>query len=601
MGVMMMKSCVVPLCCLLGWMSLAAAPPEAKRVVVLGDSITHSGQYLEYLETILLVQTEKRYELLNLGLSSETVSGLSEPGHADGKFPRPGLHERLQRVLDKAKPDLVLACYGMNDGIYFPLKQSRFDRFIEGIEQLRSKVKAAGAALIHLTPPVFDPLPIKDKVMPAGLNAYPRPFEGYNRVLDRYSEWLLSKKSAGWEVIDVHGPMNAALAEQRKADAGYSFSKDGVHPGKEGHWIISQSILDAWGVKHDWVLEDLVEPKGRLAALNQLVAERQRVLKAAWVEACGHKRPGVGKGLPLEEAKTKAAEISQAITALLESNHGFAKSAAAGEDKTAPPMTKKDGESKPQEAVAKPGLFPGTLSMWHGFDRYDFDWQGIKATVVAPKEAAAGKPWVWHGEFFGHKPDPDVALLEKGFHIVYLKMNDTLGCPATVKTWTDFYQHLTQQYRFSKKPSLVGLSRGGLYCYNWAIANPGKVSCIYADAPVCDFKSWPGGKGKGPGDPRNWALVLKLWEFKDESEALAYKGNPVDALAPLAKNKVPLLHVFGDADEVVPAEENTLLLAERYRGLGGTIELIAKAGGKHHPHGLQDSTPIVNFILRHAK
>ncbi|TLD70907.1 hypothetical protein FEM03_11430 [Phragmitibacter flavus] len=587
----MMKLRFLPLWCLLGCLELTAAPPEADRIVVLGDSITASGQYLEYLETILMVQTAKRYEFLNLGLSSETVSGLSEPGHAAGKFPRPGLHERLQRVLDKTKPDLVLACYGMNDGIYFPLKQTRFDRFTTGIEQLRSKAKAAAADVIHLTPPVFDPLPIKDKVMPAGLNAYPRPFEGYNRVLDRYSEWLVGRRSAGWKVIDVHGPMNAALAEQRKANAEFTFATDGVHPTKEGHWIISQAILDAWDVKHDWVLEDLVEPQGRLAALYKLVGDRQKVLKSAWLEACGHKRPGVAKGLPLEEAKTKAEEISKSLVALLESSGGFTKKEEVGK----PAMEEKAG------TTAKPGLFPGTRSVWQGYDRYDFDWQGITATIVAPKEAAAGKPWVWHGEFFGHKPDPDAALLGKGFHIVFLKMNDTLGCPATVKTWTEFYQHLTKQYRFSKKPALVGLSRGGLYCYNWAIANPGKVSCIYADAPVCDFKSWPGGKGEGPGDPRNWALVLKLWNFKDEAEALAYKGNPVDALAPLAKNKVPLLHVFGDADEVVPAEENTLLLAERYRKLGGTIELIAKAGGKHHPHGLQDSAPIVNFIARHAK
>src|SRR5205823_1636565 len=89
----------------------AASPsalPDAKRIVFLGDSITWAGQYIEYLETILLAETDKRYEMLDLGLSSETVSGLSEPNHANGQFPRPYLHERLERVLDKTKPDLVL-------------------------------------------------------------------------------------------------------------------------------------------------------------------------------------------------------------------------------------------------------------------------------------------------------------------------------------------------------------------------------------------------------------------------------------------------------------------------------------------------------------
>src|SRR6202000_356809 len=98
----------------------------------------------------------------------------------------------------------------------------------------------------------------------------------------------------------------------------------------------------------------------------------------------------------------------------------------------------------------------------------------------------------------------------KGFHIVYMKIPDMLGSPGAVAHWNHVYDVLTKQYHFNKKPALVGLSRGGLYCYNWAIPNPTKVSCIYGDAPVCDFKSWPGGKGKGKGDKHNWELVQQL-------------------------------------------------------------------------------------------
>lgn len=251
-------------------------------------------------------------------------------------------------------------------------------------------------------------------------------------------------------------------------------------------------------------------------------------------------------------------------------------------------------------AAEGPAPLPGKVTQWHGFDRCDFEVGGRPALVVAPKQAAAGKPWVWHGEFFGHKPAPDIALLERGFHVAYLSVPDMLGAPPAVKHWDAFYVHLTEKHGFAKKVALVGLSRGGLYCYNWAAANPEKVACIYGDAPVCDFKSWPGGKGKGPGDKNNWKLVLERYGFKNEAEALAYDRNPVDNLAPLAKAKVPLLHVYGDADEVVPWDENTGVVAERYRKLGGDITLIAKPGVRHHPHGLEDSTPIVDFILKHA-
>jgi pimeloyl-ACP methyl ester carboxylesterase/lysophospholipase L1-like esterase len=575
--------------------------PKAKRIVFLGDSITHSGQYIEYVETILLAQTTKRYDILDLGLSSETVSGLSEPGHADGAFPRPVLRERIERVLSKTKPDLVVACYGMNDGIYYPYSDERFDKFAEGIERLRGAVERHDAHIIHLTPPVFDPLPIKEKVLPAGEKEYRKPFEGYNHVLDVYSEKLLYQAHHfGWRVIDIHSPLKAALEEGRKADPSFVFAKDGVHPNAEGHWIMAQQILHFWGVDHNFTLDDLTKPDGKLFALHKLEAERLHVRSAAWLSACGHKRPGVKPGLPLEEAEQKGTELTGQIETEIARLRGLnlmhlpkddaASSLPTGELKHTALPEKKETDTE----------LPPAQKDWHGFPEHHLTVDEKDVTVVSPTQEAEGKPWCWHGEFFGHKPDPDIALLGKGFHIVYVKIPDMLGSPSAVGHWNDVYNVLTKQCHFNKKPALVGLSRGGLYCYNWAIANPTKVSCIYGDAPVCDFKSWPGGKGKGKGDKHNWELVMKLWGFKDEADAMAYKGNPVDNLDPLAKAHVPLLHVFGEADDVVPPDENTLLLAERYRKLDGTIELIGKPGVGHHPHGLEDSTPIVNFILKNA-
>ena len=123
-----------------------------------------------------------------------------------------------------------------------------------------------------------------------------------------------------------------------------------------------------------------------------------------------------------------------------------------------------------------PAPFPGKKSVWNGYDRYDFQVGGKNVLVVVPKQAAPGKPWVWHGEFFGHKPAPDIALLGRGFHIVYLSVPNLLGCPDAVAHWNKTYAELTGKYGFAKKAALVGLSRGGLYCYNWASANPDKVA-----------------------------------------------------------------------------------------------------------------------------
>lgn len=544
----------------------AAEPPQEKRIVFLGDSITQAGGYVDIIEAALIAQhPDSIYSIISLGLSSETVSGLSEEGHAGGQFPRPDLHERLDRVLEKTRPQLVLACYGMNDGIYFPLSPERRRAFEAGMTKLHGKVTAAGARIIHLTPPVFDPLPIKSRVLGDGLEKYPQPWQGYNTVLDAYSAWLASQRQAGWEVLDLHTLMNAALTERRKTDPAFTFSNDGVHPGAEGHRLMAQPVLEAWGLKANPDGTPL-HPEG--AGILKAVQQKQALLRPAWLSHTGHQRPGIQPGLPLAEAERQAAVF----------------------DTTARGLARKAGPA-----------FPGTTSSWHGFARHDFELAGKRLTVVAPAAPAAGRPWVWHGEFFGHKPVPDIALLGRGFHIVYLEVPDLLGSPPAVAFWDQCYAELTTHYSLSPRPALVGLSRGGLYCYNWAIANPGKVSCIYADAPVCDFKSWPGGKGKGKGDPGNWARVLKLWNFPDEAAALAWPGNPVDRLAPLAQHQVPLLHVFGDADEAVPWEENTGLIASRYEALGGSITLIRKPGVGHHPHGLEDSTPIVDFIIQHTK
>ena len=297
-----------------------ARPPSfatAQRILILGDSITYGGNYVDFIETVIQTRAPEWHgEIISVGLSSETVSGLSEAGHAGGKFPRPDLHERLARVLAQTKPDLVLACYGMNDGIYFPFAESRFAAFRQGMERLHAAVVATGARIIHLTPPVFDPLPIAAKVLPAGLDAYPAPFGGYDDVLARYSAWLLDQSRRGWDVVDLHGPMTAAIAARRQTDPKFTFSKDGVHPDVLGHAVMARAVLEAWQLRPDEgdLLNELAtRPDG---ALLKLIRERRKLRANAWLTATGHKRPGVPAGLPLAEAEAQAAALTAKIRAL---------------------------------------------------------------------------------------------------------------------------------------------------------------------------------------------------------------------------------------------------------------------------------------------
>ena len=143
------------------------------------------------------------------------------------------------------------------------------------------------------------------------------------------------------------------------------------------------------------------------------------------------------------------------------------------------------------------------------------------------------------------------------------------------------------------------MSRGGLIVFNWAVENVGKVACIYADAPVCDIRSWPGRKGKGDGSPGDWEACLQRYGLTEE-QAAAFAQNPIDKLAPLAEADIPLLLVCGADDTAVLVDENARIVEERYRALGGRVDIIVKENCGHHPHSLEDPAPIVDFILKHT-
>lgn len=285
---------------------------NSPRVVFLGDSITASGVYASYFDAWLATKRLASPPLvIDAGLSSETVSGLSEDGHAGGKFPRPDLHERLDRVLAVTKPNLVFACYGINCGIYLPFDADRFARYQAGYRKLKEKVEAVGAKLIVVTPPFYD-----DSRKKAGDFSY-------NGVLDRYSAWLVGEREHGWNVVDLHTAMTDEVVAKRKTDPTFHFQRDAVHPGPEGHWFIARQLIRWFG---DDESAAAATPEAMLAAKKlppkvlELCQKRTFVLRDAYVGAAGHKRPGVAAGLPLPEAEAKFRGFTEELQQLLSSS-----------------------------------------------------------------------------------------------------------------------------------------------------------------------------------------------------------------------------------------------------------------------------------------
>lgn len=269
-----------------------------KTILILGDSITQAGDYVTAFDAWLVKKyPDKRFTVINAGVSSETISGLSEENHAGGKFPRPDLHERLERVLEKSKPDFIIACYGMNCGIYKELDAERTARFQEGNVKLRAAAKKYNAEIVHVTPPIFD-----NKGKP-GFN--------YDSVLSAYSEWLVKQRESGWHVVDLHSEMRKKVDQGKTSDPNFTVQKDGVHPDGAGHWMMAQSLISYFGDPASAQLasaNDLLDA-GRLAAVKQRMQLYQKAIHAETKPL----RPGVPQGGTLESAAVEAKKLEDII------------------------------------------------------------------------------------------------------------------------------------------------------------------------------------------------------------------------------------------------------------------------------------------------
>ena len=270
----------------------------ADRILFLGDSITASRDYVIDLQAALHFQGHVP-EIIASGLPSEGVTGLSEPKHP---FPRPNVHERLQRALDEVKPDLVIACYGMNDGIYHPFSLDRFAAYQRGLQKLIDASHSAGAKIILVTPPPFDVQAHKEaRPIDAKEFHWGATYHHYDRdVIAPYARWVLAQKSQVTAVVDAHSPIVIHYAAERKKDKNYVLSGDGVHIDRAGHRLLASVIYD-----------DLFkQPMSKLPVqLVNFYSKRQSLLAPAWLSHIGHQRPSVKDGLPLNLAQAKAAAV----------------------------------------------------------------------------------------------------------------------------------------------------------------------------------------------------------------------------------------------------------------------------------------------------
>ena len=237
----------------------------------------------------------------------------------------------------------------------------------------------------------------------------------------------------------------------------------------------------------------------------------------------------------------------------------------------------------------------GAADEQYGANRTIIEIGKHKGFVLQPAKppAEGARPWVWYAPTIGSHPNKSNEwvvrkLLDRGFYVCGVNVGESYGSPAGRKVYSEFHQHVIREYKLESKARLLAQSRGGLMLYNWAAENPDKVRCIVGIYPVCDLRSYPGLK-KAAG-----AYGLTPEELAKQLT----QHNPIDRLDPLAKAGVPILHIHGNADAVVPLEKNSQILLDRYSTLGGKMKLIVIPGKGHAeiPEYFQEPR-LVQFLI----
>lgn len=229
--------------------------------------------------------------------------------------------------------------------------------------------------------------------------------------------------------------------------------------------------------------------------------------------------------------------------------------------------------------------------------------RGRLAYVVKPTGAVdAQKRWLWECPFwlgindgFGslqHRTYVEKALAA-GFHIAGVEVGCSCASPAAADVCQEFYERVVADYGLHRRARIMGQSHGGLIAYGWAFRHPECVDRIAGICPATDFRSWPMLPNVITFPAKGLDYDLSLGEL----DRRAAEFNPIDNLAPLAKAGVKILHIHGDKDTLVPMDRNSTELADRYRKLGGSAEIVVIKGLGHGGQELYQSEPFLKFLL----
>lgn len=237
------------------------------------------------------------------------------------------------------------------------------------------------------------------------------------------------------------------------------------------------------------------------------------------------------------------------------------------------------------------------FSEWNGYKRLDFEFSGREAILVFPKDGKDNRKWLLKTEYFGAFPELELAMLDRGYHLAYLKNRSRWGTDDDQSAKRDFAEYLHETYGICRRCICIGMSCGGFHAVCFASRYPSYVSMLYLDAPLLSFCAW---SSECP-DKEVWKREqMEAYGFSSDAQMRVYNDQPVHRLPMLAENRIPIALVYGDADSIVDPSENACVLANYYKAYGAPMRVWIKHGCDHHPHGPQNISEVIEYIEKEA-
>jgi len=241
------------------------------------------------------------------------------------------------------------------------------------------------------------------------------------------------------------------------------------------------------------------------------------------------------------------------------------------------------------------------MENWFGFRCEEFLFEGRNALIVFPETPDADRNWTLKTEYRDAFPEAEIELLRRGFHFAFLTNLTRFATKEDCDAKARFVQYLHDTYGLRDKCVPVGMSCGGAHAMRFAGLHPECVACMFIDAPVLNYLSFPGKLGI--------PLFEKIWETEfqkaypgvSRADLLNFKEHPMNQIPALKAARIPIVMAYGTEDMTVPYDENGKLMEMAYADAPELLTLMVRQSQGHHPHGFPtEPWRIADYIVSHC-